>query len=237
MSVVAVTGGTGVLGQRVVGLLEDRGHEVRVISRRTGFDLTKRDDASAAVSGADYVVHAASATRRFGRSDPEQTSNLVAAGGRVRHLVYVSIVGIDAIPYRYYRRKLACERIVEGSGVAHTILRATQFHELVAGVLSGLARLPFVPLPLDLKAQPVAAGEVAGRCVDLLEGPPRGRAPDFGGPEILTLREAIELWPARIRAAPLPPAGRVLRAFAAGLNTTLEEPRGVQTWAEYLATR
>jgi uncharacterized protein YbjT (DUF2867 family) len=155
----------------------------------------------------------------------------------VRHLVYVSIVGIDAIPYRYYRRKLECERIIEQSGVPHTIVRATQFHELIAWVLKTLGRWPLVPVPLGARGQPVAAAEVAARCAELLEGEPLGRAPDLGGPEVLTLRQVIEPWPGRVRAVPPPTIGRVLRGLCAGLSTTPEHAEGVQTWTQHLAAR
>jgi hypothetical protein len=41
----------------------------------------------------------------------------------------------------------------------------------------------------------VGAADVAARCAELLDGEPLGRAPEFGGPQVLTLREMIELWP------------------------------------------
>jgi uncharacterized protein YbjT (DUF2867 family) len=226
-----------VLGTHAVCVLRERGHDVRVLARGTGVDLATGIAVDEAVNGAELVLHAATDIRRLGATDPKQTRNLVAACGQVRHLVYISIVGIDAIPYRYYRRKLECERIIEQSGVPYSILRATQFHELVDRVLSKVSRWPIVPLPLDAKGQTVAAAEVAARCAELLEGEPLGRAPDFGGPKIMTLREMIELWPGRVRAMPLPTIGRILRGFRAGLNTTPEHADGVQTWAEYLAAR
>jgi uncharacterized protein YbjT (DUF2867 family) len=237
VSLVVVTGGTGVLGTHAVRVLGERGHEVRVVARRTGVDLTAPRDVDASLTGADLVLHAASDTRRIGASDPRQTRTLLAACGQVRHLLYVSIVGIDAIPYRYYRRKLECERIIEQSSVPHTILRATQFHELIDWVLTTLGRWPLAPLPLSAKGQPVGAADVAARCAELLEAEPLGRAPDFGGPEVLTLRQVIELWPGRIRALPLPTIGRVLRGFRAGLNTTPDHADGIQTWAQYVAAR
>src|SRR4051794_6980079 len=133
MSVVLVTGGTGVLGRHVVSLARERGHDVRVLSRRPGAgthvgDLATGAGVAEAARGAELVVHAASDTRRLGRSDLEQTRRLLAAARDARHLLFISIVGIDAIPYAYYRRKLACERAVAASGVPHTTLRATQFH-------------------------------------------------------------------------------------------------------------
>jgi uncharacterized protein YbjT (DUF2867 family) len=237
MSVVLVTGGTGTLGVHAVRLLSERGHEVRAVSRRTGVDLATGVGLHEAVEGVDLVLHAASDTRRIGARDASQTRNLLAACGRVNHLLYVSIVGIDEIPYRYYLRKLECERIIERSGVPHTILRATQFHELVDWAFTNLSRWPVAPLPTSAKAQPVAADEVAARCADVLQGEPLSHAPDFGGPEVLTVPEMLELWPGQMRVVPLPTVGRVLRGFRAGLNTTPEHADGVQTWAQYLATR
>ena len=237
MSLVVVTGGTGVLGRHAARVLSARGHEVRAVSRRTGVDLAVREAVDAALTGADLVLHAASDTRRLGAGDAKQTGNLLAACDQVRHLLYVSIVGIDAIPYRYYRRKLACEQLIEQGRVPHTILRATQFHELIDWALTALRSWPLAPLPLDAMAQPVGAADVAARCAELLEREPLGRAPDFGGPEVLTLRQVLELWPGRIRALPLPSVGRVLRGFRAGLNTTPEHADGIQTWAQYVAAR
>jgi uncharacterized protein YbjT (DUF2867 family) len=237
VSIAVVTGGSGMLGAHAVRVLRERGHEVRALSRRTGVDLARGPGVDGAIKGADLVLHAASDTRRLGASDPTQTRNLLAACGRVRHLVYTSIVGIDEIPYRYYRRKLECERIIDQSGVPHTILRATQFHEFIDWILTALGRWPLVPLPLSAKGQPVAAAEVAARCAELLEGEPLGRAADFGGPELLTLGRVLEVWPGRLRVLALPTIGRVLRGFRAGLNTTPEHADGVQTWAQYLAAR
>lgn len=234
---VLVTGGSGTLGVDAVQALRERGHDVLAASRRTGVDLATGAGLNEAAHGVDLVLHAASDTRRLGARDPRQTRNLLAACTDVSHLLYVSIVGIDRIPYRYYRRKLECERIVEQSDVPHTILRATQFHELIDWVFTNLGRWPLVPLPTSAKAQPVAAAEVAARCADLLEGEPLGRAPDFGGPEVLTVPQMLDLWPPRIRVLPLPTIGRVLKAFRAGLNTTPEHADGVQTLAQYLANR
>jgi uncharacterized protein YbjT (DUF2867 family) len=233
-----VTGGTGTLGVHAVTMLRERGHDVRVLSRRTGGDLMTGAGIREAVEGVELVLHAASDPhRRFGAGDPQQTRNLLAACGDVRHLLYVSIVGIDRMPYGYYRHKLACERLVRDSRVPYSIQRATQFHELLDDLLTRAARWPLVPLPLRAKVQPVASAEVATRCVDVLGAGPQGRVPDFGGPEILTLREVLEAWPGRVRALPLPAVGRVLRGFGEGRNTTPEHAQGRLTWAEYLANR
>jgi uncharacterized protein YbjT (DUF2867 family) len=238
VSAVLVTGGTGRLGTHAVRLLRARGHQVRVLSRRTGGDLRKNRGVREAAAGVEVVLHAASDTHhRFGAGDPRQTRNLLAACADVRHLLYVSIVGVDQIPLRYYAHKLECERLIRGSALPYTILRATQFHELIDDLFTKLARWLLAPLPPRAKVQPVAAEEVARRCVELLEGGPLGRAPDFGGPEVRTVRELVDLWPGRMRLLPLPIIGRLLHAYAEGRNTTPEHADGRLTWAQYLARR
>jgi uncharacterized protein YbjT (DUF2867 family) len=243
MSIVLVTGGSGTLGRHLVSILGARGHEVRVLSRRPGGgthvgDLASGDGVAQAGAGAELVVHAAS-DRRMGRTDRQQTANLLDALPSCRHLVYVSIVGVDVIPYGYYRAKLACEELIGGSATPATVLRATQFHELLATALRATGRLPTAPLPLDFLFQSVAAAEVAGRVADLLAGPPLGRAPDFGGPEVLNGWQLVAAWRARLGSPRsvlnLRLPGRVYRAFADGLNTCPDHADGRQRWAEFVA--
>lgn len=246
MATVLVTGGTGTLGSHVVEGLRSRGHEVRVLSRRQGVaathvgDLTTGAGVAEAVEGAQWVVHAASDTRRFGRQDVAQTRHLLdAARNGIEHLVYVSIVGIDAIPFAYYRRKLQCEELIEGSGVPSTIVRATQFHELLAMALAALEKSPLAPLPAGFRFQPVAAREAAIRTVDVVETGPTGRADDFGGPQVLDVVEIARAWrshrgrPRRFFSLPLP--GEVARGFREGRNTCPAHCDGKQTWEQFLA--
>lgn len=246
MATVLVTGGSGTLGGHVTELLRAGGHEVRVLSRRPGVgthqgDLTTGVGVQAAADGAELVVHAASDTRRMGRDDEAQTRSLLdALGPATRHLLYVSIVGIDRIPFRYYRRKLVCEELVGTSPVPTTILRATQFHELLAFVLTTVERWPVAPRPAGFRFQTVAAGEVASRVAELVEGPPLGRAEDFGGPEVLELEAMMARWqaerhrPRRVVAVPVP--GRVGQGFRRGDNTCPDHLDGRQTWGDFVAS-
>ena len=192
-------------------------------------DLTTGRGVLAAAAGADLIVHAASDTRHFGRADPVQTRHLLDACTGARHLVYVSIVGIDDIPFGYYRRKLACEKLLGIHRVPYTILRATQFHELIAGLLTTVERFPVAPLPLDFMFQTVAAGEVAGRIADLVAGEPAGRADDFGGPEVLTLDDMAHEWRAHRgrprRLVRLPIGGKVGAGFRLGREHRPGSPR------------
>ena len=250
---VLVTGGTGTLGRPAARRLLERGHEVRVLTRQLSpalpggaaavrGDLSTGAGVAQAVERADAVLHAASNTGLgLGRGDVEATRRLLdaALGAGVAHLLYVSIVGIDRIPLAYYRRKLACEQLVAASGIGHTILRATQFHELLSAALLAVERWPIVPLPVSWRFQPVAAEEAAARAVELVVSGPHGRAPDVGGPEVMTLDEMTHIWrsrrgrPRRIVRIALP--GRVARGFRLGLNTCPANASGGPRWVEHVA--
>jgi uncharacterized protein YbjT (DUF2867 family) len=245
-----VTGGTGVLGRRVVERLSAAGVETRVLSRggRPGTirgDLLTGEGLDGAVRGVDTVIHCASSPFRKSRQvDVEGTGRLLeaAAGAGVSHVVYISIVGIDRVPsYPYYRIKLETERVVEGSPVPHTILRATQFYDLVLMAIRALERLPVMPVPKGFLGQPVDAGEVAKRLVELALSGPAGRALDVGGPEVRTLDDVVRAYleisgrGRRILLLPIP--GKTARAFREGALTCPDEAYGKIRWEEFLRSR
>jgi uncharacterized protein YbjT (DUF2867 family) len=193
-----------------------------------------------AVAGVEAILHATTDPRRAKEVDVNGTRNLVKAARASgnTHLIYVSIVGIDEIPYSYYKRKREAEEIIKLSGVPHSILRATQFHSLLNTLVSVAARVPMViPLPLDFKFQPVAESEVAARLVRQLGERASERLPDFGGPEVLTLGEMAATWLSvkgvRKKLIHVPLPGSVAAGFRAGKNTGAEA-RGVITWREWL---
>lgn len=241
---ILVTGGTGTLGRVVAERLLGDGREVRVLSRRpapagtpyawrTG-DLRTGAGIAAAVDGAGTIVHCASTVNRGG--DVAATRRLLGTGA---HLVYISIVGIDRIPFFYYSAKLATERLIQESGDPWTILRATQFHDLIAGFTKRQVRLP-VTFTLKGRFQPIDAREVADRLIELALGRPQGRVPDIGGPEV---RDATDLARAYLTAVgarrpvvaiPLP--GKAGRGFRAGENLAPGHAVGKITFEEYLKT-
>jgi uncharacterized protein YbjT (DUF2867 family) len=244
---ILVTGGTGTLGRLVVGRLAAAGHEVRVLSRGAtgvssaelvGGDLRTGRGVSAAVSGVDAIVHCASAQT----GDEATTRALVTAAAATSerpHLVYISIVGIDTVNMGYYRAKLAAEGVVTGSGLPWTILRATQFFDLLLRGARPLSRLPVVPVPAGFLTQPVDADEVAQRLVELVLGEPAGRVPDLAGPQVLSFADVIHEYLRATRrrrpvvAIPLPG----LRAVkAGGLLPHGEYSTGTRTWADFLST-
>jgi hypothetical protein len=135
-----------------------RDHDVRVLSRRQGAgthvgDLVTGAGVAEAAGGADVIVHAAT-DAPTGRRDLAQTRTLLGAARGVRHLIYVSIVGIEALPLGYYKHKVQCEGAIAASGIAYTFQRATQFHELLA---LWLGRPPDVGGPGVLRLREIVA--------------------------------------------------------------------------------
>lgn len=253
---ILVTGGTGTLGRPLAERLAADGADVRVLSRQprpTGDDrplnwavgdLATGAGLDAAVAGAGAIVHCAT----DGRHDVAATRQLLAAATRtgqhttvLPHFVYISIVGVDRIPFFYYRAKHEAEQLVESAPLPWTILRATQFHDLIATLTTAQRRLPAVLAPSGFRFQPVDVQEVAARLAELAQGEPAGRAPDMGGPEVRTFRD---LSAATMRAAgwrrpflPLRLPGRAFRAVVQGANLCPQHPTGTGTFDQYLTAR
>lgn len=180
-----ITGGTGTVGRPTVEACRAAGLAPSILSRRPGPDHIVgdlRDPATlaTALDGATTLLHLA--TNR--RSDARATSLLAEAAraAGVQHLVYLSIGGVDAVPLSYYRSKLECERLIAASGVPFTVLRATQFHDFVAGAFAAQRRLPRV-FTLDVPFQPIDTRAVAARLATLVAtAPANGRVDDLGAP-------------------------------------------------------
>ncbi|MFI5824434.1 SDR family oxidoreductase [Streptomyces rishiriensis] len=244
MTTILVTGGTGTLGRLVTERLRADGHEVRVLSRRTPpYAVDLREGGAlldSAVAGVDTVVHCASSPRG---GDERAAGHLIAAARRagVRHLVYISIVGVDRVPYGYYRAKLAVEKLVEESGLGWTVLRATQFHDLLVQAFQALARVPVLLLPAGVSDQPVEVAEVADRLAELAVGAPAGRAEDMGGPEVRTAeslaRAFLKASGRRCAVLNVPLFGAAYRGFRSGGHLAPERAVGKGTFEDYLATR
>jgi uncharacterized protein YbjT (DUF2867 family) len=244
---VLVTGGSGWLGRLVVGQLESAGHQVRQMSRRgTGpggvrGDLATGVDLRTAVSSAEVVVHAASDARGdFWQTDVAGTRRLVQAVDRerMRHLVYVSIVGVDRIPFGYYHAKFAAEQVLLASGLPVTLLRITQFHDFVDELLATAKRGPVLPVPMGWRVQPVDVGEAATRVVEVAAGEPAGGVVEYGGPQEESAAELARAWAAarepgaRVVSTPVP--GRLSAAFRDGAALPTSGARGQRTYAEHL---
>ncbi len=248
---VLVTGGTGALGREVVNELRGSGHRARVLSRRpgTGADWAQGDLATGkglekALDGMEAVIHAGSAARepwRLKATDVGGTRRLIEAAkpAGVKHLVFISIVGMEGVAYTYYTHKLAAEQVVREGRIAWTVLRATQFHTLMEVFLKAFSSLPRIAaIPFAWKFQPVDTRDVAARLVQLAGQEPQGMLPDFGGPEVRTFKSLADSWlaarHATKRAVNFNPPIRFSRQVAAGKLLCPDHKDGTITFEQYL---
>lgn len=252
MGLVLVTGGTGTLGSRLVTKLLERDHRVRLLSRQDNpqrapgvetaqGEVRSGDGLDRAVIDVDTVVHAASLP--FGRHsraiEVEGTTNMLAAARKVNaHFVYMSIVGVNGHHFPYYEAKWQAEQLVmaptsSGRTGDWTIQRATQFHSLIDGLLGA----PVTPITRHLKFQTVDAGDVAERLADVVDAGPMGRAEDFGGPEVRSLRDLAaarrQITGKRSRFIPVPRIG-FMRDYDAGYHLAPDHRHGTVTWEQWL---
>lgn len=256
MAHVLVTGGTGTLGREIVSRLSQQGHTVRIMSRsasRLTSDSDKRlewaqatlasgEGVAEAVKDINVIVHCASSPFRETKAvDVDGTKRLLqlAKAAGVAHVVHISITGIDHHPFSYYQNKVAGENVIMEGGIGWTILRTTQFFNLIDIFLGATRYMPMVAfLPTDFIFQPVDVGEVADHMVAAVNRSPAGRLPDVAGPEVLRLGEMAKVWlraqGIRKPVVHLPIPGKVAAGFRSGIITLPERAVGKITWAEWV---
>jgi uncharacterized protein YbjT (DUF2867 family) len=123
--------------------------------------------------------------------------------------------------------------------VPWTLIRATQFHDLIPRFAAG--RFGVVAAPIGWSLQPIDVREVAAVLMTAAVQPAAGRLPDVGGPEILTFRELARAWhrAAGLRrlVVPVPVLGATGRFLRSGVMCTREHKVGTTTFAQWLAER
>jgi len=189
------------------------------------------------------VVHLASSPTKTRMTDVEGTRRLVAAAkaAGVRHFVYVSIIGIDRVPFPYYRMKLAAEAVIRAGGVPFTLLRAAQFPTLIDTLLQWSSKLGPLLIDKRLTFQPVAVQDVADALAKVLAADAVNGIVEVAGPRVATLDELARDW-LRARGSrrpvwPIHLPGKVARAVRTGALTAPARAGGTRTWRDYLAAR
>ncbi|WP_132061075.1 SDR family oxidoreductase [Halorussus amylolyticus] len=250
-----VTGATGTLGTALCQRLTATGHAVRAASRSppteteqnfewVEFDLSEGTGIDTALENIDIVIHTSTAPQGDTAAvDVQGTKRLLegAEKASVENFIYPSIVGIDDIPFSYYKHKVTAETAVEESDVPATIVRATQFHSFVAEMLDSIAKLPVWPLPTKMQIQPIDVGEVADSIVDHATLTASGRVGPVGGPEIHSVGELAQAYrESRSLRRPIirfPIPSKTVTAFRSGNATCPDHMVGRVTWEEWLTNR
>jgi uncharacterized protein YbjT (DUF2867 family) len=223
---IAVAGGSGTVGKYVVRSASQASHEVVAMSRRAGVDVRTGEGLLAALEGVNVIVdatdagtiHRAKATAFF----TEVTENLHSIGQAqgVSRLVTLSIVGLERLPgFGYYEAKLAQESAALAGPLPARIVRATQFHEFPAQILSRSTWGPIAAIPV-MRIQPVAARAVGEVLVETAVAPTLGTTLEIAGPEeknlVVLARDVVRRRARRTLVVPLPVPGRAGRAMRAG---------------------
>jgi uncharacterized protein YbjT (DUF2867 family) len=192
---ISVIGATGLIGSKVVDLLEGGGHDVVAASRASGADVLTGEGLADALAGADVLVDLTNSPSFddgpvmdfFTRS----SANLVAAAEQsgVGHYVALSIVGVEGLPESgYMRAKVVQEQTIAESGLPYTIVRATQFREFAEGIVGSLDAGDEVRVP-DALIQPIAADDVAAEVALVAVAVPLNGVVNIGGPDKISFAD------------------------------------------------
>lgn len=201
---IVVIGGSGLIGSRLVPKLREQGHETVAASPDTGVNTITGEGLEKALKGASVVIDVSNAPSWEDAAVMEffqtSTRNLLAAesAAGVRHHVALSVVGCDRmIESGYFRAKIAQEKLIQGSSVPYSIVRATQFFEFVKGIADFSTVGNQIRLPSAL-IQPMSADDVASAVGQVAVGAPMNSMVEIGGPEQFYLdelvRQALAAW-------------------------------------------
>jgi uncharacterized protein YbjT (DUF2867 family) len=223
---IAVAGGTGRLGTRLVGRLVDRGLQVRVLTRDPAraqhlaagaveiatCDVRDRAGMPEALQGVTTVVSVVHGFAGPGRVSPasvdrDGNANLVDAAREIgADVVLMSVVGASpAHPMELFRAKHAAEEHLRAGGGGWTIVRATAFVELWAEIMRKRIVFGRGENPINFVSVDDVAAVLERAVID--EGL-RGRVIEVGGPQNLTFNELAGLMgeahgrPAKIHHVP-----------------------------------
>ena len=248
---ILITGATGLLGtglRRILGskdvFLSSRNPPVSGGDKWRAMDLFAKKGFQNALRGIDTVINLASATKGgYDRNvDVEGSAEFlkVSRESGVKHFIHVSIVGIDRVPMDYYRIKLEAEQVLKESGVPHSILRATQFHDFIEFLLQKFTSLPVALIAGGAKFQPVETAAVARLLKEMAQAEAKNRTVEIGGPEIYDLSYLAKTWLEAKKEKkwtlnlPLFLTGKLGRSLAAGGLLTSSRSVDSITWEDYL---
>ncbi|MGZ4221534.1 MAG: SDR family oxidoreductase [Solirubrobacteraceae bacterium] len=194
---IVVIGGSGLIGSKLVSKLREDGDDPLAASPASGVDTISGEGLVDALEGAHVVVDVANApdwedaaVLEFFRTSSRNLLAAEATAG-VAHHVTLSVVGADRLPDSgYLRAKVAQEDLVKAGPVPYTIVRATQFFELI-GRLAGWATDGNIVRVSPALVQPEAADDVAGTLADVAVGAALNDTIELAGPEAFPLDELV----------------------------------------------
>jgi uncharacterized protein YbjT (DUF2867 family) len=205
--VTGVIGGTGMVGSEVVRLLAaDSGNEVRVLTRtpprKMGsnvthhpIDLSTGAGLKEGLADLDVLIDTGNPRKAPQETLVEGTRTLLelCKDASIEHYVGISIIGCETSGIGYYKAKAAQEEVIRASPIGWSLLRATQFHQLIDTLFTSTARFRISPRA-TFPLQPVEAGEAAKVLVGMANAGAINADVDLVGPEIRSLSEFGKTW-------------------------------------------
>ena len=194
---IVVIGGSGLIGSKLVGKLQERGHDAVPASPNSGVNTLTGEGLAEALEGAAVVVDVSNSPS-FEDADvlnffETSTGNLldVEAAEGVAHHVALSVVGTDRLSESgYFRAKIAQEKLIQESSIPYSIVHATQFFEFIKSIADAATDGNTVRLAPVL-IQPMAADDVASAVGRVALGSPVNGIVEIAGPEQFRLDELI----------------------------------------------
>lgn len=214
---IAITGGSGFVGGHLARRLRAEGHEVVVVSRRSGIDLDRPEVLEEAFLGCTAVAHCAGINREIGdqtyqRVHVEGTRNVVQAAqaAGVKKVVLLSFLRArPGCGSPYHESKWEAEEIVRASGLDYTVLKAGVIYgkgdHMLDHLSHALHSFPLFALVgmKDQRIRPTAVEDMVRILRASLVEDRLGRQTAFVlGPEEMTLREAVSRVAAVVGKAP-----------------------------------
>ncbi|UOR03679.1 SDR family oxidoreductase [Hymenobacter aerilatus] len=225
---ILLTGATGYIGQRLLPLLVDAGHEVVCLvrdPRRFVLPESLKDQVEVAagdllqpdsltelpldIDAAYYLVHSMSGhDANFFRAEQQSAQHFVGYLNRTtaRQVIYLSGIANDRALSTHLRSRRAVEKALKRACTAQlTVLRASIIigsgsasFEIIRDLVE---KLPVMITPrwLQSRCQPLGVRDVIFYLTAVLDNPAcLGRSFDVGGPDVLTYRDML-LGLARVR--------------------------------------
>src|SRR6267154_4089308 len=164
---IAVIGGSGLIGSKLVTKLREHGHDAIAASPNSGVNTLTGEGLAEVMKGASVVVDVSNspswedaAVMNFFETSTRNLLTYEASAG-VKHHIALSVVGTYRLSESgYFRAKIAQEKLIKSGTIPYSIVHATQFFEF----LKQLADISFdgkkVRLPYAL-FQPMVADHVA----------------------------------------------------------------------------
>ena len=216
---IALTGGTGYVGGRLLRALEARGERVRCLSRRPEYlearvapgtevvlgDVLRPKTLRPALEGVEtayYLVHSMGAGGSFAQADREAAAAFgrAAHDAGVRRIVYLGGLGQDDLSEHLASRQ-EVGRILRDSGVPTIEFRASivigsgsASFEMIRALVE---RLPVMVTPrwVDTRTQPIAIEDLLAYLLAALEyEPDGGQIFEIGGADVCSYLELMHAY-------------------------------------------